>query len=118
MDKYTLAKEAVNKPVVVLKDFLDAINAADFEKARQLTTNDMQFKGVLGSVNGADDYFAQMEKMQLKYAVHKMFPSDQDVAVFYEITMGDQKIDAAGWYTFKNDKVHLIQVIFDPRKVI
>lgn len=118
MDKYTTAKEAATKPVTVLKDFLDALNARDFEKARECVTNDVQFMGVLGTVDGIDAYIGQMEEMQLKYAVRKMFSSDQDVAVFYDITMGEEKIFAAGWYSFKNDKINRIQVIFDPRKVI
>jgi SnoaL-like protein len=118
MDKYSIAKESVSKNLTVLRAFLDAVNNLDFKAARECVTNDLQFKGVLGEVNGADAYFEQMEKMQLKYSIHKMFSSDQDVAVFYDIKMGEHDILSAGWYSFKNDKINRIQVIFDPRKVI
>jgi hypothetical protein len=118
MDKYTAAKELVTMPLTVVKNFLESINNLDFAKAREYVSNDLQFLGVLGNVDGADDYFAQMEKMQLKYDVRKMFASDADVAVFYEIKMGEEKVLAAGWYGFKHEKINRIQVVFDPRKVL
>jgi hypothetical protein len=118
MDKYTAAKESATRPLTVVKTFLEAINKLDFQTARDCVSNDMQFLGVLGNVEGADEYFRQMEKMQLKYDVRKMFASDADVAVFYDITMGNEKVLAAGWYGFKHEKINRIQVVFDPRKVL
>ena len=118
MDRYTTAKESANKSTTVVKTFLDAINNLDFEKARECVSPNLQFMGVMGKVDGADAYFEQMKKMQLKYDIRKIFSSEADVAVFYDIKMGEEKILAAGWYGFKNDLIRTIQVVFDPRKVL
>jgi len=45
--------------------FIDALNNEDFKSARKLTTDDLRFEGVMGTREGADAYFADMEKMKL-----------------------------------------------------
>ncbi|GAA4313651.1 hypothetical protein GCM10023149_09490 [Mucilaginibacter gynuensis] len=46
---------------------IDAINNKDFELVHTYANDDMQFIGVLESRDGAEAYFADMERMQLEY---------------------------------------------------
>jgi predicted ester cyclase len=118
MDKYASAKESTNKATSVVKSFLDALNKSDFQKAREFIHENLSFIGVLGKVDGADTYISQMEKMQLKYDIRKIFTNEPDVAVFYDIKMGEQNVFAAGWYSLDGDLIHTIRVVFDPRNVM
>jgi hypothetical protein len=54
--------------------FLSALNKLDFNAAKELVQPEMKFEGVMGSRDGADSYFTDMEKMKLKYDVKKSSP--------------------------------------------
>jgi hypothetical protein len=98
--------------------FLTAINDLDFKTARVLVQPEMKFEGVMGTRDGADSYFTDMEKMQLKYDVKKIFSDGDDVSVFYDILISGKNIFCAGWYHLKNNKIDLMRVIFDPRPLL
>jgi ketosteroid isomerase-like protein len=76
-DLYTIPSETDTKQVVL--SFLNAVNNEDFKAARRYVTNDMKFNGVLGSRDGAEDYFEGMEKLKFKFDVKKVFVDDNDV---------------------------------------
>ncbi|RYG00944.1 MAG: nuclear transport factor 2 family protein [Chitinophagaceae bacterium] len=116
MDSYAAAKETKNKSTSVVRTFLDAVTNHDFEKARSMVADDLKFIGVKATVEGADEYFNQMKQMKLKYDIRKVFSSENDVAVFYDIKMGDETVLAAGWYGFQGDLIKTIQVVFDSAK--
>lgn len=101
-----------------VQGFLEAMNAEDFDKARTYTTDDMCFEGVLGTRNGAADYFSDMKNMKLKYEVLKTFANGNDVAVFYNIDMGRAKVFCAGWYELRGEQIATIKVVFDPRPLL
>lgn len=63
----------------VVTNYINALNKEDFSKARTLVTDDLFFDGVLGQRHGAAEYFADMEKMKLKYEVVKTFEDGEDV---------------------------------------
>jgi len=95
--------------------FLNAITDEDFATARQLAADDLKFKGVLGSRDGADAYFADMEKMKFKYDIQKVVGEGSEVSALLNIPMQGKQILTAGWYHFTDDKIDSIKVIFDPR---
>lgn len=99
-------------------DFIQAMNAEDFDAAREFTSNDLKFFGVLGSRDGADDYFNDMKKMKFKYEVRKALADDDDVCLFYDIDMGSATVFSCGWYHIKNGKIDTIRVLFDPRPIL
>ena len=76
---------------IVLK-FLNALNTENFEAARSVLDDNMQFNGVMGSRDGADAYINDMRKMRFKYDVLKVFENEKDVSVFYDIDMNGKKI--------------------------
>jgi hypothetical protein len=112
----TKVRENELKEVVV--SFINAITGEDFATARTLVNDDLVFDGVLGSRNGADAYFNDMEKMKFKYAIQKVFAEGNDVCVLYDIDMGGTKIFTCGWYHLKYNKISSLKVVFDPRPVL
>ncbi|WP_131536505.1 nuclear transport factor 2 family protein [Pedobacter nototheniae] len=106
-----------NSKVVVL-DFLNALNAEDFDLAKEQLDVNMTFKGVMGERTGAGNYIDDMKKMKFKYSIQKLFLNDDDVSVFYDINMGEKTIFASGWYSLENEKIKSIKVLFDPRPLL
>lgn len=99
-------------------DFIQAMNAEDFDAARGFTSSDLKFIGVMGSRNGADAYFNDMKHMKFKYDIKKALADDDDVCLFYDINMGDVTVFSCGWYHVKSGKIDTIRVLFDPRPVL
>lgn len=106
-----------NSKEVVLA-FIDALNRSDFQAARNCVTDDLKFVGVLGTREGADAYFRDMERMHLKYDVKKAFADGDDVCLFYDITMSNVTIFCAGWYQLSDGKIRSFRVVFDPRPAL
>jgi len=115
-ENYSSLAEVSTKEVVL--SFIDALNNMDFKAARGLVNNDMSFVGVLGSRNGAEAYFNDMERMRLKYDVKKAFVDEDDVCLLYDLTMADITLFGCGWYHLEGGKISSIRVIFDPRPIL
>jgi hypothetical protein len=98
--------------------FLDALNKEDFQEARKHCTEEMNFVGVMGSRDGREAYFRDMEKMKLKYDIRKIFSDGNDVCVLYEINMSGHLIFSCGWYQLIDGKINSIRVVFDPRPLL
>ena len=99
-------------------NFINALNNEDFSTARKQVHNDMKFVGVMGTRDGAEAYFKDMEKMKLKYNIQKIFTDNNDVCVFYDINMSGKNIFACGWYKLENEKIKSFKVLFDPRPLL
>lgn len=110
--------KTVNKAKETVLSFVEALTREDFETAREYVTDDLQFTGVLGSRDGADAYFKDMEKMKLKYDVQKVFADERDVCLFYDIDMSGKRIFSCGWYHVEDGKIKNFRVLFDPRPVL
>jgi hypothetical protein len=99
-------------------DFIQAMNAEDFDAAREFVSDDLKFIGVLGSRDDAEAYFGDMKKMKFKYEVRKAIADDDDVCLFYDINMGKVTTFSCGWYHIRNGKIDTIRVLFDPRPLL
>lgn len=102
----------------VVLSCIRALNQEDYKTARKYMAEDMVFEGVLGSRNGAEAYFRDMEKMRFKYAIIKVFSTDDDVCLLYNLNMAGKKIFCCGWYHVEDSKIDSLKVIFDPRPVL
>jgi len=108
---------ALDSKEIVLH-FIDAMNRYDYEEARSYVTDDMSFVGVLGTRNGAEAYFNDMQKMRLQYKVVKAFSDGEDVCLIYDIDMSGKEIFCFGWYQLQNGKIKSFRVVFDPRPLL
>jgi limonene-1,2-epoxide hydrolase len=102
----------------VVLSFIGALNQFDYQKARSYVTDDLSFVGVLGTRNGAEAYFNDMQKMKFQYNILQSFADGNDVCLFYDIEMGGQIIFCCGWYQLQNDKIKSFRVVFDPRPLL
>ncbi len=98
--------------------FLKAMNAEDFASARKCTETKLSFLGVLGTREGADAYFKDMEKMKLKYDVKQVFTEGNDVCVIFDLSMAGAKTASCGLYHVETGKITSIRLIFDPRPIL
>lgn len=99
----------------VVLSLIQAINEEDFDTAGRFAKDDMTFEGVMGSQDGAAAYFDDMKKMKLKYDVQKVFVDQEDVCLFYDLTMEGKTIFGCAWYHLDGGRVSSLKVIFDPR---
>jgi limonene-1,2-epoxide hydrolase len=108
------------EPKDVVISFLMAMNQEDFQEARTYVNDDLRFVGVMGSRDGADAYFRDMEHMKFKYDIRKVFQDEEtsEVCIFYDINMSGKTIFSCGWYKVTNDKIDNFRVLFDPRPLL
>lgn len=111
-------QETTTSAEKVVISFVKALNEEDFKTARQYASDDMKFIGVLGSRDGADAYFKDMEKMKLKYDIKKVLTGGDDVCLLYDLQMSGLTIFGCGWYHVREGKVSSLRVVFDPRPVL
>jgi hypothetical protein len=97
---------------------IKAINEEDFNAARGFVSDDMTFEGVLGTREGKDSYFYDMERMKLKYEVKKIFSDHNDVCVLYDLSISGVTVFTCGWYHLTGDKIDSLRVVFDPRPIL
>lgn len=104
--------------VMIVSAFLKALNGHDFEGAAEFMDENVRFEGVLGRVDGRDEYLGQMTKMKFRYDVKKLLYDQDNVSVLYGINMGGKWVLTSGWYEVHDGKITHIQVVFDPRPVL
>jgi hypothetical protein len=97
---------------------VDALNGHDYKRAREYAHPNMQFEGVMGSRDGAEAYFKDMEKMQLEYNIKKVFTEGNDVCLLSDLMIDNKTIFCCSWYHVEDDKVKSLKVVFDPRPLI
>ncbi|HMH22709.1 MAG TPA: nuclear transport factor 2 family protein [Puia sp.] len=98
--------------------FIEALNDEDFKGARNYVKDDFAFSGVMGSRDGADAYFKDMEKMRMKYKIRKTFATGNDVCLLFDFTQGGLTIFGCGWYQVEDGKINTYRVVFDPRPIL
>jgi len=102
----------------IVTSFVDALNLEDFKTARDYVNENMTFIGSMGTRDGAEAYFNDMEHMKLKYEIKKTFTDGDDVCLLYDIMLSGINVFSCGWYHIEQGKIKLIRVIFDPRPIL
>jgi len=97
---------------------IDALNREDFQRARDYINDDFAFVGVLGSRNGAEAYFQDMERMRIKYSIQKVFADEQDVCLLYDVTLSGKTVFGCAWYHVEAGKIRSLRVVFYPRPLL
>lgn len=89
----------------VIVSLIGALNREDFATARK-------YVGVLGSRQGAEAYFKDMEHMRLKYNIQKAFVEGDDVCLIYDLKISGMTIFSCGLYHVRNGQVDSLEVLF------
>lgn len=102
----------------VVLAFIHHLNKKDFAAARELASDDLSLIGVMGSRQGAEAYFKDMERMGLKYDVRKAFAEGNEVCLLSDLTISDLTIFCCSWYRVDRGKIKSLRVVFDPRPLL
>jgi hypothetical protein len=102
----------------VVMSCVKALNEENFELAKQYVSHNISFVGVMGSRQGAQAYFDDMERMRLKYDVKKAFVDGRDVCLLYDLTISDVTVFGSAWYQVEGGKIQSLRVVFDPRLIL
>lgn len=110
--------ETENNAKEVVMSCVKALNEEDFTLAKRYVSDNISFVGVMGSRQGADAYFKDMERMRLKYDVKKAFVDGRDVYLLYDLTISDITVFGSAWYQVEGGKIQSLRVVFDPRPIL
>ena len=102
----------------VVMSCVKALNEENFELAKRYVSDNISFVGVMGSRQGAQAYFDDMERMRLKYDVKKAFVDGRDVCLLYDLTISDVTVFGYAWYQVEGGKIQSLRVVFDPRPIL
>jgi limonene-1,2-epoxide hydrolase len=106
-----------NAKETVLK-FITALNKEDIDTAKKYANENLSFIGVLGSRNGAKDYFNDMERIKIKYDIKKAFVDGDDVCILCDYIINNITVFGCGWYHLENGKISSLKAVFDPRPIL
>jgi predicted ester cyclase len=102
----------------IVMSFVKALNNEDFKTARRYVSDNMSFVGPLATLNGADTYFKDMERIRLKFEINKVFVDGDDVCLLYDFNAGPKSLFGCGWYHLEQGKISSLRVVFDPRPIV
>jgi ketosteroid isomerase-like protein len=103
----------------VAEDFFAAWTGKDFDGARALLHDDLEFRGPIDSFDDADAYMRAIQGLsQIVTGAdkRKVFVDGDDVCVIYDLkTAPVPSAPTAEWYRVRDGRIASIQVFFDAR---
>lgn len=103
----------------VVQSFRTAWEGRDFDQARRLLADDLDFNGPIDSFDNADDYIEAIKDLSRiveGVETKRLFADQQEVCVIYDLqTVGSALAPVAEWYTVTDSKISSIRVFFDAR---
>jgi ketosteroid isomerase-like protein len=106
-------------PEQIVEEYFDAWTSRDFETARGLLHDDLDFTGPLEKVADADALLRSLQMLaQIVTGVERrgVIAQGDEVAVVYDLhTVPVETAPVAEWYTLRNGKIASIQAFFDAR---
>jgi len=107
------------RPKDVVLAYHKAADTKDFEKARQLLHDNLEFSGPFDTFHKADDYLHAIRKLSAiveSVDIKLVVEDGNDVAMFCDLVtkvVGTSFV--AEWYQVKDGKIVSIRVVFDAR---
>src|SRR5579863_9131024 len=86
---------------------LEAWTSGDFDAARALLDDHVQFTGPLGHTEGADDYIEGVRglaKTIKKIEHRRTFGEGDDVCIVYDLVTTTHAVPTAGWYRVRHGR--------------
>jgi ketosteroid isomerase-like protein len=102
----------------VVETYSRALSARDFETARSLLADDLQFEGPIDTFGRADDYMKAIKGLfGMVRGVEPQLTIAQgdDVAVFYRLDTPVALAPVAEWYRVRDGKIAQLRAYFDAR---
>jgi ketosteroid isomerase-like protein len=103
----------------IVERYFDAWTSTDFETARSLLHDDLDFRGPLETVEDADALLQSLQMLaQIVTGVERrgVLAEGDEVAVFYDLhTVPIETAAVAERYTVRGGKIASIQAYFDAR---
>jgi limonene-1,2-epoxide hydrolase len=113
-----LSMESRSNAKEVVMSFVKALNNEDFKTAKSYVSDNMSFLGPLASLDNAEAYFKDMERIRLKFDIKKVFVDGDDVCLLYDFSVGTMTLFGCGWYHVEQGKISSLRVVFDPRPLV
>ena len=110
-------------PKLVASRCLEAWSSGDFDAARALLDEHVQFTGPLGHTEGIDDYLEGVRGLaQAIKGVEqrRIFGEGDDVCIVYDLVTKTKagSVPTAGWYRVRHGRIVAINAFFDARALI
>ena len=108
-------------PASIVRKFLDALGAKDFEVLRGLIDEDLSFKGPMDAHEDAASFLRAMRNlgpMIERVNVIKVFVDGGDVCAIFDFVTNQPSIGAtpsAEWYRVEEGKIKSMKLFFDAR---
>jgi hypothetical protein len=102
----------------VAMEFLRCFCAGDINGLVPLLAEDLQFKGPFYQFSSSDAYLDSLKNdppEKCGYRVFSVMESGDSVSIYYDYEKSDGSITIAQLFTFKNQKIREILLVFDGR---
>lgn len=107
-------------PAQIAEDYLTAFYTGDFDRARDLVTEDFAFRGPFLQVAGRDAFFEGAQGLKNIVRGHRTLrqcADGNDVSTLYEVELetptGHGSVVMSEWHTIRAGRLTAGQVIFD-----
>jgi ketosteroid isomerase-like protein len=110
-------------PKLVASRCLEAWSKGDFDAARALLDEHVQFTGPLGHTEGVDDYIEGVRGLARAITAveqRRIFGEGDDVCIVYDLVTKTKagSVPTAGWYRVRHGRIVSINAFFDARALI
>jgi ketosteroid isomerase-like protein len=105
----------------IIRNYFDTYftGKARHSKVRDLLADDFVFRGPLMVADSADEYLEQLtaygDELELYAEVRSLIQGGSQVAALVDFQGPGGIIPYAQWFTFQDDKIQRLEVIYDPR---
>ncbi|AUP80649.1 nuclear transport factor 2 family protein [Flavivirga eckloniae] len=108
----------MTKPLEVVESFFKAINAGDFNLAKQFMTDNHEYHGPMFSTTSPEDYFEKLEAFKMEFAVETqdMLVADHavtHVAILKVLSPVQASIPTCEVFKIKEEKIEKQYFYFD-----
>jgi hypothetical protein len=109
----------MGKPREIVLAYQQAVGNKDFQAARKLLHDNLEFRGPIDTFHKADDYLHAIQKLSAIVEgvdILKVFEEGSDVSLFCDLhtkTVGTSFV--AEWYKVSDGKIASVRVVFDAR---
>jgi limonene-1,2-epoxide hydrolase len=117
MTESSMTREEIK---TIARTYFDAWRSRDFDRFRTILADDVSFRGVLGTADGAEDCIAGLrgmsENIMTDIDIQAMAVDGSDVLTWFDLhTRTTDPLPTVNWSHIENGLITRIRVTFDPR---